>query len=190
MDILQPLDKFATVIFLLKMGKDGVLRFYLARKKQDIHTNGQALVGSMKPNGYGGKLEAEDNNSLTACAIRELFSESEVTAKEEDLILAAHIRFFKEGSRDENDFFMDVSFYLLDKYIGEPAETAEMGPPQLYSVDDAPFEDMMPADERIISCIMSGKQMNGKVFYTKDLQGNRYVKKWRVSINTPKVPFF
>lgn len=189
MDILQPLDKFATVVFLIKKGDDGTLRFYLAMKKQDIHTNGQTLAGSMKLNGYGGKLEPVDNNSLTACAIRELFSESGVIAKEKDLIRGARIRFFLEEKKDGNDFFMDVTFYLLGKYVGEPIETTEMGPPKLFSVDDAPFEDMMPADKGIISCIMSGKEIHGKVFYAKNKQGQRYVKTWTTSINTPKVPF-
>lgn len=189
MEILQPLDKFATVVLLLKKGDDSIMRFYLARKKQDIHTNGQVLAGSMKPNGYGGKLEPEDNNSIAACAIRELFSESGITAKESDLIRAARIRFFREGSKDANDFFMDVTFYLLKEYTGEPVETSEMGPPQLFSVEDAPFEDMMPADKGIISCIMSGKEMNGDVFYAKDEQGSRYVKTWAVSVSTPSVTF-
>ena len=99
MDILQPLDKFATVVFLVKRREDGTLWFYLARKKQDIHTKTHTLTGSAMWNGYGGKLETEDNNSLRSCAIRELLSESGVHASVDDLVQTARLRFYRDNHK-------------------------------------------------------------------------------------------
>lgn len=149
----------ATVV-VLKKGD----QFCLSRKKQSIHHNdGVALSGSFGTyNGYGGKEEPEDGGDMRVTAVRELFAESSVIAQKEDLIEIGRIFFFwKESSLEKAD--MEVTFYLLETWTGEPKETAEMGPPEFFSLSRFPFQLMMPADEFLFSEMLRGKMLYGKV---------------------------
>lgn len=187
---MKDLGRYATVVLLLKK-EDAIIKFWLAPKKQNIHTKSESLEDSMLMNGPGGKLEPEDNGSMCACASREVWDEFRVKVSPEKLIFAAKIRFYKSVAVNLDDFFMEVTFFLALEYEGTPIETEEMGEPKLFSIDTAPFDtNMMPADKGIFSCIMSGKEMEGSVFFKKDKQGRRLVDMWNVAINTPKVPFF
>ena len=77
--------EIATVVYLLKEA-DGVLKFYLAQKKQDIHKdNGETLANTARWNGYGGKLDPTDGGSVRRCATRELKDESGVFAREKSI---------------------------------------------------------------------------------------------------------
>ena len=156
----------ATVVYLLKE-ENGITKFYLAQKKQDIHKNsGEVLSDSAIWNGYGGKWEDRDSTILDT-AIRELKEEAGVVAKQEDLIQVAHVNFFWPGNttgvRD-----MEVTFYLLKKYEGNPIETKEMGPPQLFSLINAPYKNLLPADELIIRNVMDGKDVLGRIYFAKE----------------------
>ena len=155
----------ATCAFLLKE-ENGVTKFYLAQKKRDVHKNsGEALAESAIWNGYGGKWDILDETILDT-AIRELKDESGVIAKKEDLIEVAHVNFFWPGNTTEGRD-MEVTFYLLKKYQGVPIETEEMGEPGLFSVEDAPYANMLPADELIIRNIMSNKNVVGRIYFAK-----------------------
>lgn len=131
----------ATVVLLID--KDG--RICLARKKQAIHHDGGDISYSLGLyNGYGGKMDATDETILDTAA-RELFDESGVIAQKEDLekILRVYFYISKEGVLIP---FMDVSFFLLRVWEGEPLEGLEMGVPKFFAQDDIPYNEMMPAD--------------------------------------------
>lgn len=163
----------ATVVFLAK-DIDGGTEFYLAKKKQSVHKdNGQTLKHKIIWNGYGGKMEKSDN-SLRACAIRELFTESSVLGKEEDLLEVARVKFFWPGNKSQV-CDMDVTFYLLKKFEGTPVETYEMGSPQIFNVDNFPHENMLPADKMIIPIIMSGKILTGRISFLNGDDGKMII---------------
>jgi NUDIX domain len=157
-------ERCATVLFLLEDCRDP--SFYLAQKKQDIHTDqGEVLSGTRKWNGYGGKWKSSDRTIFDTAA-RELFDESLVRVKKEDLTLVARIEFFwpknTTGKRD-----MEVFFFTAIQYSGDPQETPEMGSPKLFSVHTAPYGEMLPADEDIIRKIMYGNTVEGQVYFEK-----------------------
>ncbi|MFA6608563.1 MAG: NUDIX domain-containing protein [Candidatus Paceibacterota bacterium] len=154
----------ATVLFLLNKANES--EFYLAQKKQDIHkNNGEAIKKSPKMNGYGGKWE-EGDESIFHTATRETFDECGVAVKTKDLIPVGQVEFFWPGNvshiRD-----MEVFFFLAKEYVGVPVESKEMGLPKLFSVNNAPYKQMMPADEFIVRNIMNSKIVTGRIHFTE-----------------------
>ena len=154
-----------TCVFVLKE-ENGIQKFYLAPKKQNIHkTNGEVLVESSTWTGYGDKWDILDETILDT-AVRELYDESGVIAQKEDLIEVAHVNFFWPGNTtDTRD--VEVTFFLLKKYESVPVESDEMGGPKLFSLDDAPFENIFPAGELIIRNVMSNKNVVGRIYFAK-----------------------
>lgn len=142
----------ATVVLLLD--KEG--RVCLARKKKAIHHDGGEISYSLGLyNGYGGKQEVSDV-TIPDTAIRELFDESGVTAKKEDLqrVLCVYFYLMKEGVSIP---FMDVSFFLLSTWEGCPVEGKEMGEPMFFEQDALPFTEMMPADKVLFEALFQGE---------------------------------
>jgi hypothetical protein len=167
-------ESFATVV-LLRTAEVVTPRFYLARKKQNIHTNdGKELVDSTLWNSYGGKWQKGDK-SIKATAKRELYEESGgVKVLLHDLMLGARIEFFWPGN-ESNVRDMEVFFFTAYKYSKYPQESDSMGPPQLFTAYSAPYKEMMPADDVIIPMLMSGKNARGQIRFTKNDEGKNVV---------------
>lgn len=143
----------ATVIFLVK---DGTVLLAVKKKK----------VGKGRLNGFGGKPDGDE--SLRACAVRELFEESGegIVVREEDLIPRARIKFFnQENNPDIPD--MEVYFYVAENFEGTARETNEMGLPEAYPFNEIPFEQMMSADKYFVPNILKGECLTGVVNFTK-----------------------
>ncbi len=134
----------ATVVFLKKNNK-----ILLARKVDKI--------GKGKLNGYGGGTE--QNESITACATRELKEESGgVLTTSEDLEKIAIVHFHNTKS-DGSIFVLTVHFYITCSWYGEPQETSEMKEPAWYSISDLPVNDMMPSDREWLPLALQGKKL-------------------------------
>ena len=160
--------EIATVVYLMR-GET----ICLAKKKQHIHTkDGKELDKSkLTWNGYGGKAEDEDE-SVRDTAIRELFQESGVIANKKDLIPCTRFNFFWPGNESVIPN-MDVYFFFLKIYEGDPKETDEMGPPKFFSPSDLPFNEMMPNDRVFFPKILNGEKLVADVFLgKKDEDGN------------------
>ena len=154
----------ATVVFL----RDREGRICLARKKQHIHKkDGEALSKSRDTwNGYGGKFETPDKTVFDT-ALRELFDEAGVVARPEDLKLVGRVGFFWKGNGSAIPD-MDVCFFFLDCYDGEPTETDEMNVPCFFPVLEIPYNDMMPGDQLFLPHIFRGHTPVGKVYFDGD----------------------
>lgn len=162
----------ATVVYLVKEGS-----VCLAQKKQAIHTkDGKELdTSKLTWNGYGGKREKEDE-SIEHTAVRELFDEAGVKAHVEDLLPRGKLRFFWPGNETEGAN-MDVYFYFLEKWEGEPQETNEMGEPLFFKFSDIPYEDMMPNDKTFLPKMINGETPHLDVFFgEKDEHGKLLIK--------------
>lgn len=164
-------DKRCASVVFLRGGEVVKPHFYLARKKQDIHTDaGKVLPKTTKWNGYGGKWRPSDKNIYTT-AIRELREESGgVRVAKKDLFLGGRIQFFWPGNTTDV-WDMEVFFFTAYKYSRYPEETEEMGAPRLFSVYNAPYDEMMPADRIIIPAIMSGKTIQDRVYFSDNGEG-------------------
>lgn len=156
----------ATVVLLID--KEG--RVVLARKKKAIHHDtGEISYSLGLYNGYGGKMEEEDK-TIERTAVRELYDESSVVGKEEDLEKCARVYFYIQ--KDETDMpFMDVTFYILREWSGAPKEGLEMGEPTFFSQNELPYEEMMPADKILFGKILAGEKGEYNVFLKgKDIE--------------------
>lgn len=144
----------ATVVLL----EDLYGRIALARKKQAIHHEGGSISYSLGLfNGYGGKME-ETDATIEHTAIRELFDESGVRSKREDLHFALRADFSIKDKENSRVPFMSVSFYILSKWEGNPVEGREMGAPVFFEKDSIPYNEMMPADKALFEKIFSGER--------------------------------
>lgn len=152
----------ATVVFLKR--PDG--RYCVAPKKGNIHkAKGEELKGSAeKLNGYGGKQEPGE--TILQTAINELFQESTVVAKEEDLELVAEINFFWPGNNTPQPD-MVVYFFLLSVYEGEPQETTEMGPPQWLFPSEVDYDLLNKADKYFVPKLFAGEKIVYDIFHGK-----------------------
>jgi hypothetical protein len=148
--------KKATVTLLVDSG--GAI--CLARKKQAIHHEGGTLEYSLGMyNGYGGKME-EFDSTIFHTAIRELHDEAVVSADVSDLKLVLRVYFFVMKDGDSVPF-MDVSFFFLYKWQGDPSESSEMGEPHFFQKNEIPYNEMMPADKILFETMFQG---NGGVY--------------------------
>lgn len=103
-------------------------RILLGRKKRGF--------GADKYNGFGGKLNSGE--SFRACAVRELFEESGLSAREEDLECVALFDF--QFPFDES--LTHVSYvYFLRTFTGIVEETDEMEP-HWFKPEDVPYAHM------------------------------------------------
>jgi ADP-ribose pyrophosphatase YjhB (NUDIX family) len=148
---LLPKTKATVVVLVTKEGK-----VILARKKQPIHHNtGEISYSLGMYNGYGGKQEADDI-TMEDCALRELKDESSVVASLDNLVRGPIVSFYTEKDGC-NNHFMDVYFYTLSIWDGDPQEGDEMGKPEYFDKHALPYEEMMPADRFIFEWLLDGK---------------------------------
>lgn len=178
----RTLDESCATVVYLRNAAVVSPSFYLAQKKQNIHThNGEELPESMTWNSYGGKWK-EGDTTIYSTAKRELYEESGgVKVCACDLTLGARVEFFWPGNTT-NTRNMEVYFFVAHIYSKYPEETDSMGKPELFTSYDAPYKEMMPADEIIIPIIMSGKSAEGSMFFQKNEKGWKIKdKKLRVS---------
>lgn len=152
----------ATVVFLKR--QDG--RICVAPKKGNIHkAKGEELKGSAeKLNGFGGKQKG--TQTILQTAISELFEESTVVGKEEDLDLVAEINFFWPGNETTQPD-MVVYFFFLSIYEGEPKESDEMGAPEWHLPDEFPYARMNKADKYFLPKLFAGEKKVLDIFHGK-----------------------
>lgn len=129
----------------------------LGRKKRGL--------GAGKANGFGGKCE--DGETFRQCAVRELFEETSLLAKPEDLEPVAILDF----QFPYNEEWTHVNYvYLLRNYEGLPMETEEMEP-FWTSFDKIPYDTMWAGDADWIPRVLNGELLKGKLVFGKNNDG-------------------
>lgn len=117
--------------------------------------------GSGKWNGFGGKIEVEENER--SAAVRELREESGLDALPNSLEHSAIITFSFEGKPAFECFV-----YLLRSWQGEPREADEMMRPQWFQNSAIPFDQMWAADRMWLPLVLKGRKFIADVDYSKD----------------------
>ncbi len=116
--------------------------------------------GSGKWNGYGGKVQ--ENEDPKMAAIRELEEESGLIADRKDLQQVALVRFYFERSP-----IFECYVYLTHTWQNEPVETEEMRP-TWYPLTSLPFTEMWAADAQWIPLILNGEKIEAEVNFNHD----------------------
>lgn len=118
--------------------------------------------GSGRWNGFGGK--PKEGESLEAAARRETREEAGITV---DKLEPAGVLEF--SFRDEPDV-LEVHFFRVKEFAGEPIETEEMRP-QWFTVDKIPFDQMWPDDRHWMPLFLAGKEFTGKFHFENPING-------------------
>ena len=139
----------ATLGFLFKNGQ-----IILAPKKRKI--------GAGKLNGYGGKLE--ENENTLECLLREIEKECEVIVEKGKCKELGCIDFSFENKEALN---MKVYIYRIDEFLGEPKESEEMGKPEEFDVNKIPYDQMTVGDDKFIPFVIDGKKFRGEIHFSE-----------------------
>lgn len=119
----------ATVCFLIRKSAEGHTEVCLAEKKRGYGAGN--LVGP------GGKIETTDWHSWHT-TVREIGEEMLVKIRQEDLKPIAVLTTYSPN--DASCWRVEV--FTCERWVGEPQETEECGPPEWFRVDELPVGRM------------------------------------------------
>jgi len=133
----------ATLLFLIKRSSGKVTDICLAMKKRGF--------GQGRWNGSGGKVHAEENETVEDAAKRE--AKEEINIEADELIKMAELAFYFPHNPLWNQL---VHVYFVEKWQGEPAESEEMRP-AWFSINKLPYQEMWADDIFWLSEVLEGK---------------------------------
>jgi 8-oxo-dGTP diphosphatase len=131
-------------------------RMLLGRKKLGL--------GAGNYQGFGGKLEPGE--TLAQCAVRELWEESGLKAKEHNLWYMAHLVFVFPN---KPQWSQDVHVFRLEHWEGEPQETEEMSP-EWFDLGTLPLAEMWDDVKYWLPQALEGAKPKLRFVYTTDGQ--------------------
>ena len=139
-----------SLVYLL----DGENRVLLGRKRRGM--------GVGKWNGFGGKIEAGE--TMRQCAVRELWEESGIRVRPEDLELMADL-YFDQPS--DGSWSHGGMVYFVRKWEGTPRLSEEMEP-RWFRLEELPYDEMWQADCIWLPALLDGKQQRGTILFAPD----------------------
>ena len=126
-----------------------------------IEEDGKLLLGMKKRrfgaglwNGFGGKVHPGEN--IEEALKREFEEECGV------YILKMEKRGVIEFEETSKPNTMEVHFYKITQYLGQPKESEEMSP-KWFSINELPYENMHPDDRIWMPMFLKGVKFRGKI---------------------------
>ncbi len=145
-------------------------RFYVAKKREQVGRSNRKSGApvSTKWNGYGGRWVPSDH-SIFSTAVRELREKSGVRILQRNLKLCGIVEIVQPTAVPRETVSKTVYFFkaFASDYSDYPKATVKMGEPKSFSVYDAPWEEMRPADELILPILMRGQTVRGSIRLTR-----------------------
>jgi mutator protein MutT len=114
--------------------------------------------GQGKWNGFGGKVKEEE--TIEQAVAREFEEECQVKVKKTEQF--GRIEFSWNSKPD----ILDVHFYRILEYEGEPKETEEMKP-QWFNVNEIPYNEMWKDDPHWMPLFLKEKKFEGKILFNE-----------------------
>jgi len=127
--------------------------------------------GKDKFNGFGGKVE--NNETVEEAAIRELFEESKIKTKLENIEKMAKLNFVFPSKPEWNQ---KVHVFLVKNWEGEPEETDEMKPFWV-NMNEIPFERMWKDDKHWLPLVLENKKIKANFIFKED---NENIKEFNI----------
>jgi 8-oxo-dGTP diphosphatase/2-hydroxy-dATP diphosphatase len=127
-------------------------------------SSGKILLGLKKRgfgvgrwNGYGGKVK--EGESIRKAARREIFEEAGIIAKDLEEVGKIDFEFV-----DKPDEILEVHFFKIGGYYGNPRETEEMRP-GWFEAHNIPYDLMWPDDKVWMPLFLQGKNFEGRILF-------------------------
>ncbi len=136
----------ATLVFLIKKSKQGILEICLAMKKRGFGIN--------RWNGVGGKIE--QGEGIIQAAKRE--AREEIGVEIDQINKVAELDFFFPHNEAWNQ---KVHVYFCENWQNEPVESDEMKP-RWFSSQELPFNEMWPDDEFWVPQVLAGNLLKAE----------------------------
>jgi len=131
-----------------------------------VHKKNKVLLGLKlrgfgkdKWNGFGGKLEDEDNGDLERCVFRETKQEAGIEVR--NLRKIGETKYVFEGK--EQDHLVHI--YVTDYFDGYPVKTEEMAP-EWFAADEIPYDEMWHNDRYWIPYLLKGEEFRAVINMT------------------------
>jgi len=124
----------------------------------------KAGLGAGKYTGFGGKVEPEE--SVLEAAAREMWEESGVQVRPEDLHPAGELHFVFPHRPAWSQL---VYLFLATEWRGEPRETGEMRP-AWFSIDQIPYERMWQDGAYWLPPALMGGYIRGAFTFWRDAE--------------------
>ncbi len=137
------MKKLMTVGLLLE--KDDVL---LGLKKRGF--------GEGRWNGFGGKVNGGETTE--EAFLREYEEETTIKVLKYEKVGVIEFEF------EDNPEILEVHFYQVLEYSGEPRETDEMKP-QWFRKSELPYGKMWPDDKYWMPMFLRGRKFRGKIYF-------------------------
>jgi len=129
-------------------------------------------LGIHKYNGFGGKVEPEENTM--DAALRELKEEAGITAP---LTHAGTLLFVVPGEK-----WAHIDIFRADEYTGTITESDEMRP-EWFDRSNIPFDNMWESDRYWLPLLLSKQRFSARADF--DREGEKYLpKKWWIGTDS------
>jgi 8-oxo-dGTP pyrophosphatase MutT (NUDIX family) len=114
--------------------------------------------GEGRWNGFGGKVKPDE--TIEQALIREMKEEASIDIISPEKVAIVEFEFLDSGN------ILEVHYYKITEYFGEPKESEEMIP-KWFNIHEIPFEKMWPDDKYWMPLFLKNKKFKGK-FWFKD----------------------
>jgi 8-oxo-dGTP pyrophosphatase MutT (NUDIX family) len=112
--------------------------------------------------GFGGKIEMEEAVKTAAC--RELFEEIRLVVVEEELAAYGRLTFLFPHQPSWSQI---VHLFLVEKWVGEPVETAEMKP-IWFPQNALPWAEMWQDAPLWLPLVLAGERVTMTITFAED----------------------
>lgn len=119
-------------------------------------------------NGFGGGVE--EGESPKQSAVRELKEEANLIVREADLESRGKAVFHNK-KEDGHEFVVEVHLFVLRKWQGDVRLNKEVRDATFWSVNNLPFDEMLPSDRQWVPLVLSGKVVEVEVFHSSLQRG-------------------
>lgn len=112
--------------------------------------------GEGRWNGFGGKVKPDE--TIEQSLIREMKEEAGVKVINPEKVAIVEFEF------QDNPEILEVHYYKILNFEGEPKESEEMLP-KWFNIHELPFDKMWPDDKYWFPIFLKNKKFKGKFFF-------------------------